>query len=215
MATIAISCPKCEKQIKAPSELVGKKIRCKECQTVFVVTAPAGAPSAAKGAKPAKAAPAKEEAPARPRATDMDESDGKSYGMTETSTLPRCPYCAQELETEDQVICLHCGYNRTTRERIATKKTLETSGGDQFLWLLPGILCAVGVLGMIGLIVVFWVVFPDMESDHKDDWWVFTVGKPGRIWGTVICSGVAVILTYLAILRLVLNPTPPEREKLK
>ena len=41
-STIAVSCPKCENQIKVPPELAGKSIRCKECLHVFKVKAPAG-----------------------------------------------------------------------------------------------------------------------------------------------------------------------------
>jgi DNA-directed RNA polymerase subunit RPC12/RpoP len=208
MATIAITCPKCEKQIKAPAELAGKKIRCKECQHVFVVTAPAAQ-------KPAKGAKTKEAAPAKAAATQEDEEDKKSYGVTDTSLMPLCPYCAKELESEDQVICLNCGYNRQTRERVQMKKTYETTGGDTFTWLLPGIICAVFALGMIGLIVVFWVVFPDIESDNKEEWWVFVVGKPGRILGSVLVATIGFFLGKFAVKRLILNPTAPEREKIK
>jgi DNA-directed RNA polymerase subunit RPC12/RpoP len=37
--TIAVSCPECHKQIKAPPDLQGKKIRCKACGHVFLVKA--------------------------------------------------------------------------------------------------------------------------------------------------------------------------------
>ena len=38
-ATIDIACSNCGNASKAPADLVGKKIRCKQCQTVFVVQA--------------------------------------------------------------------------------------------------------------------------------------------------------------------------------
>ena len=201
---------------QAPAELEGKKIRCKECQQVFVVTASAPA-KPAKGAKAKESAPAKtkEPAPAKAAATEDEESDKQNYGVTEHSFMPRCPYCAKELDTEDQVICLHCGYNRQTRERVSTKKTFETTGGDTFIWLLPGILCGLGTLVMIGLIIVFWVEFPDIESANKDEWWSFVVGKPGRVLGTVLVATIGFFLGRFAVIRLALNPTAPEREKIK
>ena len=52
METIVISCPECDKQIKAPADAVGKKIRCKSCEHVFVIKAPAKAPAPIKAAKP-------------------------------------------------------------------------------------------------------------------------------------------------------------------
>jgi hypothetical protein len=222
--TIAISCPKCENTIKAPAELAGKKIRCKECQHVFVVKAPpAPRPAdktdkAGKGDKPAakaadKATKEKEAAKAATGEGEEDEGDAKAYGVTEHSFLPRCAYCAKEMESEDQVVCLNCGYNHRTRERHAHKKTYETTGGEQFLWLLPGILCAVGDLILLGAIVVFWTVFPGIESENKEEWWSFMVGLPGRIWFSVICLFIGFFLGLFAVKRLILNYTRPEVEK--
>lgn len=222
--TITISCPKCEKQIKAPAELAGKKIRCKECQHVFVVPAPTpvkGAPTPAdKGGKPVKAAPAgkgdKGAKPAPKKAPDDEDEEGANpYGVTTESLLPRCPFCAKELKSEEQVICLHCGYNRRTRERVRQKKTYETTRGDQFIWLLPGILCALGVLLMIGAIVVFWTLFPKLAADYDNDWWSIFFGLWARLWGTVICLFIGFFLGKFAVKRLILNPTPPEKEKVK
>ena len=215
MATIAISCPKCEKQIKLPAELAGKKIKCKECLHVFVVKAPP-AKAADKGAKAGKGAADKEQkaAAAKAAATD-EEDDGKSYGVTEESFLPRCAYCAKEMESEEQVVCLHCGYNHRTRERVPMKKTYETTGGDYFIWLLPGILCALGTLIMIGCIVMFWTLFRKLEVEYDPEWWGIFFGLWARIWGTVICLFIGFLLTRFAVKRLILHPTPPEREKLK
>jgi hypothetical protein len=229
MTTIAISCPKCEKQIKAPAELAGKKIRCKDCLHVFVVKAAAAAKApaadkpAAKVDKPAKGAPdkavkaakEKEAAPAPAAPVDEDEEVGGKYDVTDQTFLPRCPYCAKELQSEEQVICLNCGYNRRTRERVHSKKTFETSGGDQFVWLLPGILCAVGVLSLIAAVVVIWVVFPDIESDHKEEWWSWFFGKAGRIYGTLLCGFIGFFLGAFAVRRLIMNPHAPEVEKYK
>src|SRR3954454_23403484 len=71
-SSITVTCPECDKQLKASSEVLGKKIRCKACGATFVgraaKEAPAkGAPAkgaSAKGA-PAKGAPAKRGPPQR------------------------------------------------------------------------------------------------------------------------------------------------------
>jgi DNA-directed RNA polymerase subunit RPC12/RpoP len=214
-STIAISCPKCEKQIKAPAELVGKKIKCKECLYVFVVQGP---PAPKGGGKAGRAVAADKKAPgaAKPAAPADDDEEGSTpYDVTHHSLLPHCAYCAKEMESEDQVVCLHCGYNHHTRERALTKKIYETTGGEQFLWLLPGILCALGVLLMIGTIVVFWLFFPRIAAEHDSEWWSIFFGLWARLWGSVICLFIGFFLARFAVIRLIMHPTAPEREKLK
>jgi DNA-directed RNA polymerase subunit RPC12/RpoP len=205
-STIAVSCPKCEKQIKAPAELAGKKIRCKECRHVFIVKAP---PGAARAARPAKGA-----VPVAAAAEAEDDNPDPYQVRDHVSILPRCGYCAKELETEDQVICLNCGYNMRTRERVQPKKTYETTGGQKFAWLLPGILSALGFLTLIGIVVVFWLVFPQWEEDSKE-WYGIFFGLWARIWGTVICGFLGFAAAKYAINRLIMDPTPPEVEKKK
>ncbi len=148
--TIAISCPKCENPINAPADLVGKKIRCKECKSVFVVKAPPEAERS--GSKPVPAKKPQGAKPAAKTTAELDEEmeDGKNpYAVTKESLKPRCPFCAKELDDDSQVICLNCGYNRRTRERIATEKTMEPTGGEWFIHLLPGIICALVTLFII------------------------------------------------------------------
>jgi DNA-directed RNA polymerase subunit RPC12/RpoP len=213
-ATIAITCPKCEKQIKGPADLAGKKIRCKECQHIFVVKVGAGGRAPEKGGKAVKTASGKKGAAAAKPAMDDDE-DGSGYEPVDISLLPRCPYCAKELENDEQVICLHCGYNRQTRERVGFVKTYERTGGQIFLWLLPGILCAIGVLILIGIMVVFWTVFPKLASDYDANWWSVFFNLWARLWGSVICLFAGFWLARFAILRLIFHPLPPEKEKKK
>ncbi len=218
MATIAISCPKCENEIKLPPELEGKKIRCKECSHVFVVKAPAGVKKAAKAKPDKKADKGGKEAAAKAKAKADAEADDDAnpYKVTDHDFLPRCAYCAKEMESEDQVVCLNCGYNHRTRERIAPQKTLELTGGDWFLHLLPGILCALWLLSLIASIVVYWTVFPNIAAENDAEWWSVFFALPGRLWDTVISLFIGFFVGRFAVKRLILHPRPTERKaKLK
>ena len=195
MANIVITCPQCNKPIKVPAEKVGKKIRCKNCEHVFVIKAPAeDAITAAKTKPPAAgdaitnaktkppAAPAKKQAaPANPtpplKPVDDDDETGPSktgYGITDLDLAVRCPQCASEMKDEEQVICLNCGYNKVTRERIRTRKIKEVTGGDKFMWLLPGIGAVVGVLAMIGYCIWHHFALPGVMINN---WEELTTGK--------------------------------------
>ena len=41
----------------------------------------------------------------------------------------RCPECANEMEGPEAVVCLKCGYNTLTRQRIETRKTVDRAKG--------------------------------------------------------------------------------------
>jgi DNA-directed RNA polymerase subunit RPC12/RpoP len=209
--TIEIACPKCENEIKVPADLAGKKIRCKECRHAFVVKAPPGskAKAADKGAKAAKGAAAGKDAKPKPGA--VEETDDKPYEVTDHDFLPRCAYCAKEMESEDQVVCLNCGYNHRTRERPTVAKTLEPTGGEWFLHLLPGIVCAIVTLLLIAGIVIMWTLFPRWYAQNSDPWWSFAIDLPGRIWGSVISLFIGFWFCRFAIKRLILHTRPTER----
>jgi DNA-directed RNA polymerase subunit RPC12/RpoP len=241
--TITITCPDCEKQLKGPAELAGRRVRCKFCSHVFLVAAKAaargdGKANPAKGqpaaeAKPVKAkvapaapaktkpAPAPRPAKAPPAPPPMDEvlpaedavlplaiqeeSEGKNpYQLSDVVLTPRCPQCAAEFESEDQVICLDCGYNTQTRQRTTLVKTVETTAFERILWLLPGIVCVLVSLALVSLVVYMWIIWWD-----ADDWWA----KPMKIWGGFILVFISWILTRFAFKRLILHPSPPEKIK--
>ena len=93
---IVVTCPQCEKQIKAPPEAQGKKIRCKGCGHAFVVPAGAAVELDEHAGLKEISAPVK----ARCAAADEDD-DGESnpYGLKEDlETVPRCPHCAKQME---------------------------------------------------------------------------------------------------------------------
>ncbi len=201
--TLTVACPECGKQIKAPAEVAGKKIRCKGCGEIFVATA-APARAAAPPAKPAK--------PAKPAADDDDDDmgDGKPYDITALDTAPRCPECANEMEGPEAVICLKCGYNTRTRSRVVTRKLYHHTPFDYFLWLLPGILCALAVIGLIVWDVLYLIYSEDWFKDSGWLWWIASGGI--RLWVVVITLFLMFFAGKYAIKRLILHPKPPEIE---
>jgi hypothetical protein len=222
-ATITVTCPECDNTIKASAEVEGKKVRCKSCGGVFVARAasdPAAGiatkPGAKPAAKPAAKAPAKPASPAPPPpkpTDDDDEEDGSNpYGVTEEDLTPRCPHCANELESAESVVCLHCGYNTVTRQQHKTVKTEDTTAGDVFLWLLPGILCVLGI--------ILWTVEDVLYCLYIEDWvdtetWYGTVMAWGgtKLWKVIISIFFMVAMGRFAVRRLIFERVPPEVEK--
>src|SRR5262245_44499307 len=124
MASPVITCPECQKQFKGKGDLQGKKIRCPFCREPFTVPVveeerPAAKPAAK---KPAAKAAAKS-ASAKQMAGD-DDDNPNPYGITQLDIAPRCPNCANEMESEEAVICLYCGYNTLTRTWGKTDKVI-------------------------------------------------------------------------------------------
>ncbi len=221
MATITISCPKCENQIKLPADLEGKKIRCKECTHVFVVKLPPEAKAAVKAekksakdkeaaVKPDKKAVKEKEPAAKAQTGDEGDEDANPYKVTDTSLLPRCAYCAKEMESEDQVVCLNCGYNHRTRERIQTEKTYEPTAGEWILRLLPGILCVLVDLFCLAVILNSWIGREEKEAQWSESF-VNPFGLGICIWRTVLFLFIGVLAGRFAVKRLIFNPRPVER----
>jgi hypothetical protein len=198
-----IACPSCGKGMKVPAEVVGKVIRCKACSHTFTVADPAAKPRPAVAKPvPAKAAPVKakpvppaaakdgpikfqDDAPAVPAATgpakivrpfDMVEEENENpYGVTKDDLdVPRCPFCAGELDPPDTKVCLECGYNLLERKRHASKKVYETTAGDYFKHWLPAIAWIVVLLALFTLAIVStlqmgdWLTGSFLEKDDKN-----------------------------------------------
>ena len=203
--SILISCPECHKQLRTPAHLQGKKIRCKACGHAFTARA--------RSDREDDDAPAKGKKAIAKKGPNPDyEADYNPYAVVETSFAARCPHCAAELESENAVICIECGYNLQERERQKTVKTYETTGMDYFTWLLPGIVCALTVLALIGFIVFLFGWLGDIAEANKDAWWNFGI-KAMWLWGTVFALFVMFFAGRFAIKRLIFHPTPPERLK--
>ncbi len=214
MATsIVIACPECDKQIKVSEDLIGKKIRCKECGEAFPVRRPKGQPAA-------KAPPPKAKEPVKPAMVPNDDpDDGENpYALAKDADegIARCPNCVKPLESSDARVCLHCGYNLTTRTRAEVKAVYEATGEEKFKWLLPGILCTVAIVILVVTSIIIMVKTKGMMEgsflQDEDDKSKFMV-KPGCF---MLANGMAVAfvcyhLGRFAYKRLVVNNKPPER----
>jgi DNA-directed RNA polymerase subunit RPC12/RpoP len=233
--TIAVSCPECRKQIKAPPEVQGKKIRCKACGHVFLVK-----PTRAGKSQPAeedlvqvlpledevvvqpldeedpldqvKAVPARKRAAPAKKKIDDDEEDSNPYGVTDTELATRCPHCAGALD-EGQVICLECGYNTITRERVTkVLKTIEHNFWDWFLWLLPGVVCALVAVGLITWDILY-CIFAESIFDVQT-WYGWLLCHYGiKIWMVIISLFGVWYAGKFAVRRLIFNYRPPEKIK--
>jgi DNA-directed RNA polymerase subunit RPC12/RpoP len=222
-STFVIACPDCSKQIKVTEEVIGKKIRCKECGGIFPVKKP-------KETVPAKNAPTKKDGNARPPDAEQtkkktaaelnqDDDDGKNpYALAkEEEGVARCPNCVKELESPDAKICLHCGFNMETRKRHEVVAVYEPTGAETFQWLLPGIAAAIGVIAMVTISIILWVNTRDWmrggwfhdEENGKDIWLI----KPGcfQFFNIVVSGFVSYHLGRIAYRRLVVDNKPPER----
>lgn len=211
--TISISCPKCGKKSNAPTSVVGKKVKCKNCETVFPVKPPKSSVAAAPEAEEKIKLDFSDI-----EAVDEEDEDGpaRSYGVTEGEEgIPRCPHCAGELEEADQVICLHCGYNLRTRAKAEVKTVYENTGSDVFMWLLPGIGCVVAIITLIVVDILCYVnreTWMDFMKAEDGTWYV----KPGILPFYVSLFSLMFIIPLgkFAWKRLVVNNKPPEKIKL-
>lgn len=215
--TILIVCPECGKQIKAPDNVMGKKVRCKFCQAAFVAKKGSDKVSSAKPAKDAKPAKSPAAKPAKPAksADDAEEDDANPYNLEEISLAPRCPDCANEVE-EGQVVCLICGYNLRTRVKLKTVKVYDLTLGEHLIWLLPGILCALVVFTTIGFNIWYLLKIDDVINWDTDPFYLGMWTINGiKLWVVIMSLGVLWFAGKFAVKRLILHPKPPEVEKKK
>ena len=239
-ATITVICPECDKEMKAPAEAEGKKIKCKGCGKTFVALVevdeideidevdeievlddePKKKPAAKKPA-PKKPEPKKPE-PKKPepkKAGKADDEDANPYGMTFEDLSARCPECANLMESEDAIVCLYCGFNTQTREKPRTRKVKDVTGFDVFWWLLPGIACALAVILMITWIIIHWgplASWMGIDPEKDESWTGLIVKLWAKLWITIPLLYLIYHAGKFAISRLIFNNQPPEvEEKLK
>jgi DNA-directed RNA polymerase subunit RPC12/RpoP len=213
-ATITLVCPECSKEIQAPADFAGKKVRCKHCGNIFRANpaAPKGAVARAPSGKSNGVTPSKASPPVAPMTADDDEDgDGNPYKVTTNEKSSRCPECANEMDGPDAIVCLHCGYNTVTRERLGLRKVHDITGRDRFIWLLPGIACA----GTVLFLLIFDILYCLLLKPEKDSSWVVDLFGSGavKMW---MCIGSTFFMFFagrFAYLRLLVHPEPPEIER--
>jgi hypothetical protein len=205
-STIKIACPECDKQIQAPPQVVGKKIRCKACGHTFVARAAGGEVKKSPPAKP------KKPDPKVIGFVDDDEDDGvKQYDLTGIDESHRCPFCANAIE-EGDMVCLTCGYNLITREKGETRETHDTTAMDWIIWLLPGIACVITILMLITFDVLYCLFISSIFD--PETWYGFILCHSGwKMWLVILSLFVIYYCGKFAVKRLILNYTPPEVEK--
>jgi hypothetical protein len=238
-ATLDVSCPNCGKQLKVPTELEGKKIKCKDCQEVFVIVAPKKSKPAPKAgpAKPAKApaAPPKPPVapPEKPKSPFLEEEEDeenlppgvapKPMEVIRDADVPRCPHCAKELDPPNAAVCKSCGFNNKTRVKHETKKVIAADASDWATHLGPGIIAAIIAIALIVVDIVSWANMSDwvagsaLEKDEKNpvtgdtEYYV----KPGAFIAFIIAASLFIIVpaARFAIKRLVYNVKPVEKVK--
>jgi hypothetical protein len=175
-AAVDVSCPNCEKALRIPPAVFGKRVKCKHCNHPFV----AADPAAAKPAKPAK--PGAAPAPAAPpppadaplRFADDDDEGPAKIEVVQESEVPRCPHCAQELDPPDAVVCVHCGFNNRTRVKADTKKVWAPTTEDWLAHLAPGIAAVLTIISLVGLNITVWLQMREwmtgsiLDKEEKD-----------------------------------------------
>ena len=105
---IKVKCGSCSAQFKAKDELAGRRIKCPKCQNPVVISAP-----------PAAAPKAPKRAAANPLLDILDEEDVRSR-----ASGPICDNCGSEV-TRGTVICIDCGFNLETGDRLETEASEE------------------------------------------------------------------------------------------
>lgn len=203
----AITCPECQKKFKTKADVQGKKIKCPGCAHAFVVPDLSTAVQA-KGKPDDKDAPIPVAGLTPPKPADDEENDDP-YGLTHADMAPRCPNCANEMESEDAVVCLFCGYNTLTRQWGKTEKTVAISTGRHFLHLLPGIACALLFLFCVLDQIYYCVVYPFNVAGTFMEW---SDHESLRTWSTIFALSSMWSLGAYAYHRLIVKPLPDEQK---
>lgn len=225
--SLKIACPKCKTVMQVQGDARGKKVKCPQCAAVIAVPAaktsprPAPAPTPAAKADPAatsaatRAVPPASTVPLQPHGDDDEWGIIESYQVERTDDKPRCPFCAHDLE-DDQTLCLHCGYDLIRRDRHNQKILHATRKEDYFIWWLPAIGCLIVVGICVTLIIMMITATPDFGGSM--DWLQRKPQVPdhpkwGYVYGCVVLGAIIFLCGRFAVVRLVMNPHPPDKEK--
>lgn len=223
--TLDVTCPNCDKGLKVPAELAGKRVKCKGCQEVFTIRPPAraaGKPAAKPAAKAAKPAPRPAPPAEAANSPFIDDDDARPMEVVREEDVARCPHCAKELDPPDAVVCHNCGYNNVTRQKAETKRVIAADATDWTSHLAPGIVAVLVIIGLIALDIFClvnmrgWLEGSQLELDEKDlSGNKKMLVKPGAFSTMIIAASLFVILPAIrfAIRRLVYENKPEEKVK--
>ena len=224
---IPATCPACGAAYQIPAHLAGKTVRCKACQAAVPVPSAGPSPPRAKPTKPPKAKPPEPVAAAPmgfAKEPDDDDDDPNPYGtVKDEMDVPRCPFCAIELDPPDTKICLNCGYDLMERKRHGSKKVYRTTTFEYIKHWLPAIIwLIVAAIALTATILVKinvydWLDGTFLQTDDKN----FGTQQKGWLIDPLCCIiFVGVISAFLifkgvkfAIKRLYFNWRPEETIK--
>lgn len=123
--TIKVGCGKCNSSFAVRDDFAGKAVKCPKCKSPMQV--PAATNSAAAGKAPAVAGKTTSGTPSSGRKFNplldlLDEAgvEAKSRGRS-------CPMCAAEMAPA-AIICIQCGFNSATGERLETAVLVDDNG---------------------------------------------------------------------------------------
>ena len=206
-----IVCPECDKKFRSKADVRGKKIKCPFCEELFLVPLGDKAASAAiqDKSKGKAAASASESAPI-PLAGDSpeEEENDNPYGVTTLDLAPRCPNCANEMESADAVVCLTCGYNTLTREWGKTEKRLGVTAGRHFVYLLPGLISMMCLFGCVTRMLLRDIYLPYWVADIPVLNW--QDHESVRMWESLFDVAAIFALGRYSYRRFIVKPLPEE-----
>jgi predicted Zn finger-like uncharacterized protein len=116
--TLIIDCPSCARKLRVPSDLLGLKVKCPSCATMFTATDTSSAPPPAESAPPPPGPPSLESEPAAaappfdpfapPPPGAMPEDTALRPAPPKEDDRRPCPSCQQSIPIE-ATRCRYCG----------------------------------------------------------------------------------------------------------